>query len=529
MTERMASWMPTAAPLLDYPFAASDIALLTRHTMPAGQAALIDSQTWDDLLLAEYAQQLGRQTSIFGQQILQRRLQAGTADEISMQRVRAFSADAALTARLSDACRELREADTEISTDLFGPEEAAAPWWSAYLGAVPLALLLSLAGVYLLGSGAWLGVLAAWAALMTIQVVFYESAKRWERTLKSLRHLLRTHGALGRIDTPQTQEFRLGREQAARTTRTIEHSILHFLPLARDYAHWVLLSNIKHYFRSRQQVARQREFLRGSFLLVANLEADLALARELLEAPLFCWADAAPPENMVLERVIHPLLNGAKPLSLALHGKGAFISGQNGVGKSTLLRCVGLNLVTARAFGFCYAATAAMPRLAVHTSMQSEDTLAGGESLYLAELRRAQELLALAAGPTPALFIIDEIFRGTNHLESVSAAAAVLHTLAARGTVLVSSHNLVLAQLLEDCLAPLCVTKQGGALQLRPGVLERTNGIALLAERGFGAAIEGKAGRVFDWLSTYMAHPADCAGVLDGNDSLAGNLIISPA
>ena len=112
--------------------------------------------------------------------------------------------------------------------------------------------------------------------------------------------------------------------------------------------------------------------------------------------------------------------------------------------------------------------------------------------------------------------IYDEIFRGTNHLESVAAAAAVLHSLASRHLVIVSSHNLVLGPLLEDCLAPWCVRRdEGGALLLAPGVLQATNGIALLAQRGFDAGIADKAGRVFDWLSTHMAQPADCGGVLE--------------
>lgn len=517
LLQRMTAWLPAAAPLLDYPFGASDIALLRQHTDAAANAdaSCIDGQTWDDLMLADYAAQLGRDTSIFGQQVLHRRLHGAGADADQSSRVRALTQDAPLTATLSAACRELRQADTEVSADLFGPADDAAPWWSGWLWLVPLAFLLSLASVYPLGSAAWLAVLAVWVALMVIQVQFYERAKQWERRLKSLRHLLRVHGALGRVHTPLTQPLLATSAEAAKATRAIERSALNFLPVARDYCDWVLLSNIKHYFHSRKQVDRHRAFLRDSFLLVANLEADLALARHLLAAPVFCWAADAAADALALRGVIHPLLPQATPLSLTLHGKGAFLSGQNGIGKSTLLRTIGLNLVSARAFGFCYADSAAVPRLAVHTSMQSEDTLTGGESLYQAELRRAQELLALAAGPRPVLLLIDEIFRGTNHLESVSAAAAVLHTLAARATVIVSSHNLVLAQLLEDCLAPLCVTSQGGALRLRPGVLERTNGIALLAERGFGAAIEGKAGRVFDWLSTYMAHPLDCAGVLE--------------
>jgi hypothetical protein len=44
-------------------------------------------------------------------------------------------------------------------------------------------------------------------------------------------------------------------------------------------------------------------------------------------------------------------------------------------------------------------------------------------------------------------------------------------------------------------------------------VLRETNGIALLEARGFDDAISAKANRVFDWLSDYMAHPADCEDV----------------
>jgi hypothetical protein len=47
-----------------------------------------------------------------------------------------------------------------------------------------------------------------------------------------------------------------------------------------------------------------------------------------------------------------------------------------------------------------------------------------------------------------------------------------------------------------------------------PGVLAHTNGIALLAQRGFGAPIEANAAAVFDWLSAYLAHPRGGSHVL---------------
>ena len=92
--------------------------------------------------------------------------------------------------------------------------------------------------------------------------------------------------------------------------------------------------------------------------------------------------------------------------------------------------------------------------------------------------------------------------------------AAVLDTLAQHGTVIVSSHNLVLAPLLEHRLAPLCVSAVDGHLRVRPGVLAHTNGLTLLGARGFGPAIEAKAAQVHSWLSDYLAHPDDCGNVL---------------
>lgn len=525
---------PAPPALDDYPFTRSDVALYHRSVVDGtdSDAAMVDEQTWSDMLLDQYSDSLAPQTSIFGRQMLHHRLRGAVADADSMERVRTLAHDAPRLARLTRACENLRRATSDIGALLFGAEPGASPRWGAQLRWMPPAFLLVFGSALALGWWPlWLGVIAGWLALMVVQVRWYDSAQQWDRSLHALQHLLRTHGQLATLDDPYAQAFRDGRARAAQINRAITRAPFeHLVPGAREYADWVGLKNIRHYFASRDVVLRQRDFLRDSYLLAAQLEADLALARHLAQTPRHCWAERGAGDVM-LEQVVHPLLAGAAPLSVALRGQGAFISGQNGIGKSTLLRSVGLNVIVARAFGFCYADAARVPLLPVYSSMQTEDSLASGESLYIAELRRAQELLALAGGKVagdgaakndgvgaPALFIIDEIFRGTNHLESISAAAAVLHTLAQSGRVMVSSHNLVLAPLLAGVLEPLCVSAPDGDqahLHIAPGVLAETNGIALLSARGFDDAIAAKARRVHDWLSDYMMHPVDCAGVLN--------------
>ncbi|SFV07617.1 MutS-related protein [Pseudoduganella namucuonensis] len=515
------------APVIDYPFAPSDVAMY--HAAVSGPDSL-DDHTWRDLLLERYAERLGRDTSIFGRQMLHGRLRGAAASAESIARVRLLVDDGATRERLHQACGGLRAADADVAGLLFGEGPPPSPRWSRCLALLPLVFLASLAGAFFWAPG-WIVAVALWLALMAMQTAYYQRAQDWERLVTALQQQLRVHSLVGALPADAAVDacvaaLRPDASLAGKASRKLGRSPLaRAMPGVKEYNDWIWLSNIRHYYASRDAFLALRGFLRGSYLLVANLEADIALARHLGQAPRFCWAglgesgdcgesaESGGDGAIALDGVVHPLLDEATPLTLELRGRGAFISGQNGVGKSTLLRTIGLNLVTARAFGFCYADAASVPPLPVYSSMQSEDSLAGGESLYIAELRRARELLALAA-KGPALFIIDEIFRGTNHLESVSAAAAVLDTLARSGTVLVSSHNLVLAPLLEHALAPLCVGEEGGRLRVRPGVLARTNGIALLAERGFGPAIESKALSVHNWLSDYLAHPSECGHVL---------------
>ena len=518
LVARLNRWLRQFASLpepaeFDYPFARSDIAMLQQVE---GRPLQLDEQTWDEMLLDDYHAQLAAQTSILGQQRLHQRLASGIAGAASRARIAALLAAPAQQAELEQAMRPLRTADMEVAALLCGAPPPAPPWWSRWLLLPTLVLLVSLLAAWLVAPLAWAVVVPVWLALMALQMCFHDRCKPWERSVFTVQRILLVHGRLGALDLPCTAPLREGARAAGAINRQITPlRWIKMIPLLSEYDDWLMLGNIRRYFHSLRVVRRERDFLRQSFLLLADLEADLALARHVRARARFCWAQEGGARHWSLDAMVHPLLDGAMPLSLRLDGRGVFISGQNAIGKSTLLRGVGLNLISARAFGFCYAQAASVPMLPLYSSMQNEDSLDGGESLYIAELRRARELLALAGSGAPALFLIDEIFRGTNHLESVAAAAAVLHTLAAQHPVLVSSHNLVLGPLLEDCLAPWCVRRDAhGALLLAPGVLQITNGIALLAQRGFGLDIEDKAGRVFDWLSTHMAQPDDCAGVL---------------
>lgn len=138
------------------------------------------------------------------------------------------------------------------------------------------------------------------------------------------------------------------------------------------------------------------------------------------------------------------------------------------------------------------------------SSFLNEDSLANGVSHYMAELARAKELTSVAAAGEDVVILIDEPFRGTNNQDSTAAAAGLLSYLAKRCLVLVSSHNLMLAQLLSKHLTPWRVISRASEtsrLRLEPGLLSETNGLRMLKDYNFDAEISSNAERVLNWLS----------------------------
>jgi len=489
---------PVDAEPLPYPFVPSDVAQLQRLCPGLNVTAAIDAQTWSDLLLEPYADTLSTEVGIAGRQALHQRLTSGATDiERRTAALRALMADPAALVALHRSLRPLRRMEVEPATLLYETTPPRQPGWIRWAALLPIALIASILAVAW-SPVAWLPAGAVLFFLMSLQMQYHQQVEAWSRQLAALRHVLAATALLGDAGR---DGFAALAPQAQTLHKQLGRSDLTQLPGAAAYADWFALANVKHYFRSAALVFAHRAFLQQCYLACANLEADIALARHLLGRDDWCWSARSEGAGLALDGAVHPLMQQASPLSLDLAGKGAFLSGRNGVGKSTFLRTVGINLLVARAFGFCYATSATLPALPVHASMRSEDSLLDGESLYLAELRRAKELLAASRREVPGIFLVDEIFRGTNHLESVSAAAAVLDALASRALVLVSSHNLVLAPLLAHRLDPYFITRTAdGALTLAPGVLAHTNGISLLADHGFGAGIEANAARVCAWL-----------------------------
>jgi hypothetical protein len=193
-----------------------------------------------------------------------------------------------------------------------------------------------------------------------------------------------------------------------------------------------------------------------------EFEALNALATFAFEHPTesgeHCWPDLLPPTHAPLyeaRSLAHPLLPNPIPNDIALGPATRFylVSGSNMAGKSTLLRSIGINAVLAYAGAPVQAQSLRLTPLALSASLALTDSLAEGRSKFLAEVERLAAIAQLSA-TRPVLFLVDEIFSGTNSGDRRSAAGAVLDRLLANQAIgALSTHDLALTDLVTPANA----------------------------------------------------------------------------
>ena len=242
---------------------------------------------------------------------------------------------------------------------------------------------------------------------------------------------------------------------------------------------------------------------------IAHFEALSSLAAYRYEHeddpfPEIVAANGGPQPGALFDGVQlgHPLLPRATMVrnDVRLAGKIQLlvVSGSNMSGKSTLLRTVGINAVMALAGGPVRAVSLRVSPLATGATLRIQDSLLEGRSRFYAEITRIRTLADIAAGPVPLLFLLDEIFHGTNSHDRLLGAKGVLRSLLDRGAIgLITTHDLALTAIADE-LAPRAVNVhfqdwfEEDAItfdyRMKPGPVTRSNALALMRAVGLEVA-----------------------------------------
>lgn len=238
--------------------------------------------------------------------------------------------------------------------------------------------------------------------------------------------------------------------------------------------------------------------------IVGEFEALSSLSAYRYEHPNDQWPEiVAGTAQFEATQMAHPLIPAARavPNDVRLSNETQLlvVSGSNMSGKSTLLRTIGVNAVLAHAGAPVRCAQLRLTPLALGATLRIQDSLQEGRSRFYAEITRIREIADLSTGPVPLLFLLDELFQGTNSHDRLIGASGLLRNLLDRGAIgLITTHDLALTAIADD-LAPRAANAhfedrfEGGEIRfdyrLRPGRVTRSNAIALM--RAVGLDIDG--------------------------------------
>jgi DNA mismatch repair ATPase MutS len=257
--------------------------------------------------------------------------------------------------------------------------------------------------------------------------------------------------------------------------------------------------------KSYSQIINQRESIKKLFEYIGEFDLAISMASLKSDPGFVTCTPELVSENKILKftNAIHPLIENCVPNSLTLEQKSAFITGSNMSGKSTFLRTILINSILSQTIYLCFAETFTSSFLKPFSSITIEDDLFEGSSYFFTEVEIVKAMTEQAFLSPNHLFVIDETFKGTNTLERISLAKAVLEFLNDNENIVIaSSHDLELIELISKNFELFYFTEtiKDNYLKfdhtVKPGFLKTTNAIKIVEIEDYPKAIIDEAYKI---------------------------------
>lgn len=266
----------------------------------------------------------------------------------------------------------------------------------------------------------------------------------------------------------------------------------------------VFLIEVFTLYKMTRELENKKSSIQTLFEYVGNIDASISIASLREGKEKTCRPTlVSPKKELVVKGMYHPLVENCVANHLTLSGKSLLITGSNMSGKSTFLRTLTINSILAQTIYTCFAAEFMSPILKQHSSIRIDDNLFDGKSYYFQEVNIMASLLAAVDASHQNLFVLDEVFKGTNTIERIAAAKAILSYLNRNDNiVVVSTHDIELADMLEHeyDLYHFTETIENNELHfdhtIKAGQLRTRNAIKILELSNYPADVTNEARQI---------------------------------
>lgn len=258
----------------------------------------------------------------------------------------------------------------------------------------------------------------------------------------------------------------------------------------------------------------RKEAIREVFNFVGELDSSVAVMKLRKQLVYYCQPQYITGKCLNGIGLFHPLIEDCVPNTIALDDRSALFTGSNMAGKTTFIRIVGINAICAQTLNTCFAKTFSLPKSKIFSGIRISDNLADEKSYYATEVSTIREMITESRRDFQCIFLLDELFKGTNTIERIAAGKAVLTYLnGASNLVFISTHDLELVDYLSEafnCYHFTEVIVQDTIVfdyKIKEGVLKTTNAIRLLELLDFPGEIIREARSVASQLRSARLKP----------------------
>jgi hypothetical protein len=238
----------------------------------------------------------------------------------------------------------------------------------------------------------------------------------------------------------------------------------------------------------------KRSEIEKVFSFVGSIDSMISVASLRHSLKSYCLPEINESDHKTLQTkdIYHPLIPDCITNSILVKDKSILLTGSNMSGKTSFIRTIGINVITGLAINTCFAKQCSLPRIRIYSAIRISDDLMNDKSYYFEEVLTIKEMIDKCGNGKPNLFLLDEIFKGTNTIERISAGKAVLSFLAkADNIVFVSTHDIELADLLKNQFVLYHFSEKVDHqtvdfdYKLKDGKLKNRNAIRILQINGY--------------------------------------------
>lgn len=265
-----------------------------------------------------------------------------------------------------------------------------------------------------------------------------------------------------------------------------------------DYVRMCTHADIIQFYRMLRYAYENQDELWTLAEGVGRLDASASVCAYRHTRQDWCVPVVGEAFSMVNGR--YPLIR--EPVGNSVTGeKSVLLTGSNASGKSTFLRTVAVNAVFAQTIHTCLCDSYTAPLYRIYSSLALTDDVISGDSYYMVEIKTMKRILDSVLKPgRPVLCVLDEVLRGTNTAERISASSQILRWLSGQNCLcFAATHDLELVDLLSTEFAHYHFSESFTdgdvqfTYQLKPGRCESRNAIRLLEVMGYPEEITAAA------------------------------------